>query len=118
MKVANGVLARAAAAKRRLAVPTEYGVVRGYLLGMDEHTLVLYADYRTKDEYDTPLQIWTVCVLPRSLTVFIEPFVLTDEADHVRGDYLKYGGDVFIATCPMFTPGAIRIPEIHKEDTQ
>lgn len=95
-KVADGVLARAAFQGRRIALITDYGLVRGYILGLDQRSLVIYAEYRATSGGETVSE-WSTVVLPRDLAIFLESsFIFEEEADIQKG-YWQHGGHTMMA---------------------
>ena len=91
--VAASTLYLAAYHHRRLGIPTDHGIVRGYLTGLDETYMRLFASWRVEASI-----IWGTCLVPRTSMVFIdhESTVFDEDAgvqaryhDEVRDDDFK-----------------------------
>lgn len=91
---ANTLLILAAAQGKPLAVATDYGMQTGYLVGIDENSLVLFGPYRKGDE-----AYWTIIILSRVQPTYIEErSSLGDEVEEVREQYLTVAGP-FVELC-------------------
>jgi hypothetical protein len=85
----------AAIRRRRLLLATPEGSLRGYLIGMDDRHLVIYAQYKVSDtEID-----WTLMTVPRTGTVLMEQAEISQEDGAVQENYLRLGGATFIDMC-------------------
>lgn len=85
-------LLRVAASKyRKIMVMAPEGGLPGYLLGIDETHLALYAQFKSEKAID-----WAVLVAPRTLVTIITDQVLETEAEEVRTVYHAVGGSVFL----------------------
>lgn len=84
----------AAAQGKSIAVATDYGMQTGYLVGIDEDSLVLFGPYRKGENAH-----WAIAILPRAHPIYIEDqTTLDDEDDEVMERYLTIAG-VFVMQC-------------------
>lgn len=105
----------AAVKKRRISVIAPEGAIPGYLLGLDDNHLALYAQFHKRLENNEPVVTWAAMVVPRTLTVLVEERSLGDEAEADQEVYMSIGGREFLQECEK----ALRFsPNYSQEDSQ
>lgn len=71
---------------RAISVVTPEGRLTGYLLGIDPTHVVLYAQFRSRSRDEVKV-VWSVIIVPRSMTVIIEDQRISGEAKEVQEQY-------------------------------
>lgn len=71
---------------RAVSAVTPEGRLPGYLLGIDPTHVVLYAQFRqpSRDEVQV---VWSVIIVPRTMTMVVEDRKITGEAKEIQEQY-------------------------------
>lgn len=85
------MLSRAADGHRRISVITPEGRLTGYLAGIDEGHIVLYAQYRVPDRDEVKV-VWSITIVPRTMVMVVEDQTLSSEAADVQEVYMGVAG--------------------------
>lgn len=71
---------------RAISVVTPEGRLPGYLLGIDPTHVVLYAQFRQPSRDEVKV-VWSVIIVPRSMTMIVEDQRVSGEAKEVQEQY-------------------------------
>jgi hypothetical protein len=105
------LLLQAGMAGRCISVLTETGRMPGYLLGFDDQSLILYAQFSTGDNTG----LWAITHVPANQVFFIEDLSIQDVGGDLADSYLKIlGGWAVMDHCALEV--ARLMSEKHEEE--
>lgn len=81
------ILRRAAEGRRRISVLTPEGRLVGYLAGLDETHVALYAQYVVPQKGEAAQVVWSITVVPRTMAMIIEDQTIMAEPQDVQSVY-------------------------------
>lgn len=80
-----------AALEQRVRVLLDIGMIHGYIMDIDQGTVLMYAQFRVTEAEVA----WTVTLVPRTLVMIFDRFQLDQEPKEVRDGYRYMVGDRF-----------------------